>query len=57
MVFFSKKKEDGLLRCSFCGKLEDQVLKVIKGPGVNICDECIDLCNEILEAELEIDKD
>lgn len=41
-----------LLKCSFCGKTQKQVKKLIAGPGVYICDECIDLCNEILEDEL-----
>ena len=40
------------LKCSFCGKSQDQVRKLIAGPGVYICDECIDLCNEILDEEL-----
>jgi hypothetical protein len=41
-----------LLKCSFCGKTQKQVKKLIAGPGVYICDECIDLCNEIIEDEL-----
>ncbi|MBA3803717.1 MAG: ATP-dependent Clp protease ATP-binding subunit ClpX [Acidimicrobiia bacterium] len=41
-----------LLKCSFCGKSQKQVRKLIAGPGVYICDECIDLCNEIIEEEL-----
>ncbi len=41
-----------LLKCSFCGKSQKQVRKLIAGPGVYICDECIDLCNEIMEEEL-----
>ncbi|HJU81820.1 MAG TPA: ATP-dependent Clp protease ATP-binding subunit ClpX [Acidimicrobiia bacterium] len=40
-----------LLKCSFCGKSQKQVKKLIAGPGVYICDECIDLCNEIIEEE------
>ncbi len=53
---------DALLKCSFCGKSQKQVKKLIAGPGVYICDECIDLCNEIIEeelsepAELELDE-
>jgi len=49
--------EKGQLKCSFCGKLQDQVKKLVAGPGVYICDECIELCNEIIEEELgeEID--
>ncbi|NDD27426.1 MAG: ATP-dependent Clp protease ATP-binding subunit ClpX [Proteobacteria bacterium] len=42
----------GQLKCSFCGKNQEQVRKLIAGPGVYICDECIDLCNEIIEEEL-----
>lgn len=44
-----------LLKCSFCGKSQKQVRKLIAGPGVYICDECIDLCNEIIEEELGSD--
>ena len=40
-----------LLKCSFCGKSQKQVKKLIAGPGVYICDECIDLCNEIIAGE------
>lgn len=43
--------EKGQLRCSFCGKNQDQVRKLVAGPGVYICDECIELCNEIIEEE------
>ncbi len=43
---------DALLKCSFCGKSQKQVKKLIAGPGVYICDECIELCNEIIEEEL-----
>jgi len=45
-------KFDAHLKCSFCGKSQDQVRKLIAGPGVYICDECIDLCNDILDEEL-----
>jgi len=45
-------KFDAYLKCSFCGKSQEQVRKLIAGPGVYICDECIDLCNEILDEEL-----
>ena len=50
---------DEILRCSFCGKTQNQVNRLIAGPNVNICDECIERCHTILEAELpvEIDKD
>ena len=41
-----------LLKCSFCGKSQKQVKKLIAGPGVYICDECIELCNEIVDEEL-----
>lgn len=44
-------KEDNRLKCSFCGKSQDQVKKLIAGPEVYICDECVDLCNEILDEE------
>jgi ATP-dependent Clp protease ATP-binding subunit ClpX len=46
-----------LLKCSFCGKSQKQVKKLIAGPGVYICDECIDLCNEIIEEELNESSD
>ncbi|AVM64869.1 MULTISPECIES: ATP-dependent Clp protease ATP-binding subunit ClpX [Dietzia] len=42
-----------LLKCSFCGKSQKQVKKLIAGPGVYICDECIELCNEIIESEVD----
>ena len=42
-----------LLKCSFCGKTQKQVKKLIAGPGVYICDECIELCNEIIIEELQ----
>jgi ATP-dependent Clp protease ATP-binding subunit ClpX len=45
-------KYDSQLKCSFCGKSQEQVRKLIAGPGVYICDECVDLCNEILDEEL-----
>src|SRR5271165_4571822 len=41
-----------LVKCSFCGKSQKQVKKLIAGPGVYICDECIELCNDIIEEEL-----
>jgi len=44
--------DKGQLKCSFCGKMQDQVRKLVAGPGVYICDECIELCNEIIEEEL-----
>ena len=45
-------KYDSHLKCSFCGKSQEQVRKLIAGPGVYICDDCVDLCNEILDEEL-----
>ena len=48
----AKNEGSELLKCSFCGKSQKQVKKLIAGPGVYICDECIDLCNEIIEEEL-----
>lgn len=50
MVKFNEEK--GQLKCSFCGKSQEQVRKLVAGPGVYICDECIELCNEIVEEEL-----
>ena len=47
------KKDEGRLKCSFCGKTQDQVRQLIAGPGVYICEQCVDLCNEIIEDELE----
>ena len=41
-----------LLKCSFCGKTQRQARKLIAGPGVYICDQCIDLCNDIIEQEV-----
>ena len=48
-----KHEESELLKCSFCGKSQKQVKKLIAGPGVYVCDECIELCNEIIEEELD----
>ncbi|MDI3534096.1 MAG: ATP-dependent Clp protease ATP-binding subunit ClpX [Thermosediminibacterales bacterium] len=48
---FKFNDDKGQLRCSFCGKLQEQVRKLVAGPGVYICDECIELCNEIIEEE------
>ncbi len=48
------KNEDGkLLYCSFCGKSQHEVRKLIAGPSVFICDECVELCNDIIREELE----
>ena len=50
-------KSDDKLKCSLCGKTQDQVKKLIAGPEVYICDECVELCNEILEEEFFEAKD
>jgi len=52
---FKFSDEKGQLKCSFCGKTQDQVRKLVAGPGVYICDECIELCNEIIEEEFSED--
>jgi len=52
---FKFGEEKGQLKCSFCGKVQEQVKRLIAGPGVYICDECIELCNEIIEEELNED--
>jgi ATP-dependent Clp protease ATP-binding subunit ClpX len=49
---FKFSDDKGQLKCSFCGKAQDQVKRLVAGPGVYICDECIELCNEIIEEEL-----
>ena len=51
------KHDDSRLKCSFCGKTQDQVKKLIAGPEVYICDECVELCNEILDEEFFEPKD
>ena len=51
-ALFKFNDEKGQLKCSFCGKTQDQVRKLVAGPGVYICDECIELCTEIVEEEL-----
>ncbi|MDD7402825.1 MAG: ATP-dependent Clp protease ATP-binding subunit ClpX [Butyribacter sp.] len=51
------KKEETNLKCSFCGKTQNQVHKLIAGPGVYICDQCIELCSEIIEEELSTDNE
>lgn len=48
-----RQEDKKQLRCSFCGKTQDQVRRLVAGPGVYICDECIDLCQEIIEEEFE----
>jgi len=54
---FKFSDEKGTLKCSFCGKSQEQVKKLVAGPGVYICDECIELCNEIIEEEIGGDED
>jgi len=49
----AKYDDKNALKCSFCGKSQDQVRRLIAGPGVYICDECIELCSEIIAEELE----
>jgi ATP-dependent Clp protease ATP-binding subunit ClpX len=55
MALFGRKKDReasiSRMRCSFCGKDRDDVAKLISGPGVFICNECVDLCNQILAHE------
>lgn len=53
----ANKKDDLKLKCSFCGKTQNQVRKLIAGPNVYICDQCIELCSEILDEELEMEND
>jgi ATP-dependent Clp protease ATP-binding subunit ClpX len=48
----SKNKDEKLLYCSFCGKSQHEVRKLIAGPSVFICDECVDLCNDIIREEI-----
>ena len=47
----ANKKDDSKLKCSFCGKTQEEVKKIVAGPGVYICNECIDLCKEIIDEE------
>ena len=49
--------DESRLKCSFCGKTQEQVKKLIAGPDVYICDECVELCNEILDEEFLENKD
>ena len=51
----SKEMSNDKLHCSFCGKAQDEVKKLIAGPSVYICNECVDLCNEIIEEEIKND--
>jgi ATP-dependent Clp protease ATP-binding subunit ClpX len=50
-------KKSDFLKCSFCGKSQNQVKKLIAGPGVYVCDECVDLCNEIIDEELKEERE
>lgn len=54
---FKFNEEKGNLKCSFCGKPQEQVRKLVAGPGVYICDECIELCSEIVVEELGIEEE
>ena len=45
------RNDDKMLRCSFCGKYQDEVERMIAGPGVCICNECIELCQEVLNGD------
>ena len=53
----NNSRKSDFLKCSFCGKSQKQVKKLIAGPGVYICNECIDLCNEIIDEELKEERD
>ena len=50
------KKDEAKLKCSFCGKTQNQVHKLVAGPGVYICDQCIELCSEIIEEDVNDDE-
>lgn len=52
-----QETKNEVLKCSFCGKPQKQVKKLIAGPGIYICDECVDLCNDIMDEEIKQDKD
>jgi len=56
-ALFKFNDEKGSLKCSFCGKTQDQVRKLVAGPGVYICDECIELCSEIVEEEIGVEEE
>ena len=49
----NNKDDDKLLYCSFCGKSQHEVRKLIAGPSVYVCDECVELCNDIIKDELD----
>ena len=50
---YDNTDENNDVRCSFCGKSQDEVNKLVAGPGVYICNECIDLCKEIIDEEIQ----
>ncbi len=50
---YDNTDENNDVRCSFCGKSQDEVKKLVAGPGVYICNECIDLCKEIIDEEIQ----
>lgn len=56
-ILFKFNEEKGNLKCSFCGKTQEQVRKLVAGPGVYICDECIELCSEIVVEELGVEEE
>ena len=49
----TKVEDSSTVRCSFCGKAQEDVHRIIAGPGVNICNECVELCREIIEEDVE----
>ena len=49
----SRNDDNKILRCSFCNKTQDQVRKLIAGPGAYICDECVNICSDIIEEEMK----
>ena len=51
---YHKSSDGKILYCSFCGKSQHEVRKLIAGPSVYICDECVELCNDIIREELEV---
>ena len=48
---YDNTDDSGTVRCSFCGKSQEEVKKIVAGPGVYICNECIDLCKDIIDEE------
>ena len=52
----SRNDDNKILRCSFCNKTQDQVRKLIAGPGAYICDECVNICSDIIEEEMKNDR-